>query len=61
MNPVKATTGLWYDYLDQGNGGANWYDMMQLLLQHGFDSALRARPENHPLMLVEKSFNPPLI
>ncbi len=61
MNPVEATTGLWYDYPDQGDGGADWYDMMQLLLHHGFDSALGARPENHPLMLVEKSFNPPPI
>lgn len=60
-NPVDATTGLWYDYPDQGEGGADWYDMMQLLLHHGYDSALGTQPVNHPLMLVEKSYNPPPI
>lgn len=58
-NPVEANTGLWYDYPDQGDGGADWYDMLQLFLHHGYDSALGAQPRNHPLMLVEKSYNPP--
>ena len=60
-NPVEANTGLWYDYPDQGDGGADWYDMMQLFLHHGYDSALGTKPRHHPLMLVEKSYNPPPI
>lgn len=40
--------------------GADWYDMMQLFLRHGYKSALRnSRPEDHPLLLVERSYNPP--
>jgi len=60
-NPVDPHTGLWYDYPDQGDGGADWYDMMQLFLNHGYDSALGTQPRHHPLMLVEKSYNPPPI
>lgn len=60
-NPVEPTTGLWYDYPDQGDGEADWYDMMQLFLHHGYDSALGTKPIHHPLMLVEKSYNPPPI
>lgn len=61
-NPVEKNTGLWYDYPDSGEGaGADWYDMLQLFLHHGYDSALGTKPSNHPLMLVEKSYNPPPI
>ena len=60
-NPVERNTGLWYDYPDQGDGGADWYDMMQLLLNHGYDSALGPEARQYPLMLVEKSYNPPPI
>ena len=60
-NPVEANTGLWYDYPDQGEGGADWNDMMKIMLNHGFDTALGTQPQNHPFMLVEKSYNPPPI
>jgi actin-related protein len=61
MNPVEPNTGLWYDYPNQGDGGADWHDMLQLFLNHGYDSALGTQPCHHPLMLIEKSYNPPPI
>lgn len=60
-NPVDSTTGLWYDPEDNGSGrhGADWHDQLQLMIQHGFKSALGAEPENHPFLLAERSYNPP--
>ena len=60
-NPVDKTTGLWYDPNDTGVGGkgADWNDLVTTMIRHGFKSALGTEPENHPFLLVEKSYNPP--
>ncbi|CAB9503403.1 Actin (Fragment) [Seminavis robusta] len=65
QNPVDATTGLSYDphsYNESSSGGADWYDQLELMVRHGYKTSLaNAQPENHPFMLVEKSYNPPPI
>ncbi|CAB9513942.1 Actin (Fragment) [Seminavis robusta] len=65
QNPVDATTGLWYDphsYNESSGGGADWYDQLELMVQHGYKTSLaNAQPENHPFLLMEKSYNPPPI
>jgi actin-related protein len=60
---VDTTTGLWYDPEDSGNGnyGSDWHDQLQLMIRHGYTSGLGAQPENHPFLLVERSYNPPPI
>lgn len=60
-NPVDNTTGLWMDPEDSGPGsrGADWHDMLPLMIRHGFDSALGTEPEDYPFLLAERSYNPP--
>ena len=60
-NPVNNDTGLWFDPVDSGPAGrgADWYEMLPLMIQHGYTSALGSNPENHPFLLVERSYNPP--
>lgn len=41
--------------------GADWYDLLQTYLRHGYDTSLQTSLEDHPLLLVEKSYNPPPI
>ena len=72
-NPVDATTGLLYEptsYNDATAGGGSsvaahdstdWYDLLQTFVRHGYKSALQASPADHPLLLVERSYNPPPI
>lgn len=61
-NPVDPTTGLWYDDgVYENGGGADWHDLMGRMLNHGFDSSLGTTPMNHPLLLAERSYNPPPI
>jgi actin-related protein len=62
-NPVDPVTGLWYDPNNHStSGGADWYDLLQHMLQHGYDSAMQHSPmDKHPLLLVERSYNPPAI
>ena len=50
-NPIDPVTGLWKTD-DQ-------LELLQTLLQHGYDSALHASMSSHPLLLVERSYNPP--
>jgi actin-related protein len=59
-NAVNKTTGLWYDP-ESVEGGADWNDLLQIFLRHGYDSALMTQLEDHPLLLVERSYNPPPI
>lgn len=59
-NPVDKTTGLWYD-TESVEGGSDWNDLLQIFLRHGYDSALMSQLEDHPLLLVERSYNPPPI
>jgi actin-related protein len=57
---VDPVTGLWYDP-DSTTGGADWYDLLQQLVQHGYDSAMKSPIDKHPLLLVERSYNTPAI
>jgi actin-related protein len=59
-NPVDPVTGLWYDP-DSTTGGADWYDLLQQMMQHGYDSAMKSPIDKHPLLLVERSYNTPAI
>ena len=61
VNPIDETTGLLYDPDDSGSGcrGADWHDLLQLMIRHGYKSALGTEPENHPFLLSERSYNPP--
>lgn len=60
-NPVNNDTGLWFNPEDSGpaSRGADWHDMLPMMIQHGFESALGSNPENHPFLLAERSYNPP--
>lgn len=63
-NPVDSSTGLMYDPGVSLNEGASknpdWYDLLQKFVHHGFDSALRgSSPKDHPIILAERSYNPP--
>lgn len=41
--------------------GADWMDLIPTFLRHGYKTGLGTSLENHPLMLVERSYNiPPL-
>lgn len=73
-NPVDGVTGLWYDgrpmqssYNNNNRSatsrtsGADWYDLLQIFLQRGYSSALKSDVTAHPLLLVERSYNPPPI
>jgi hypothetical protein len=52
-NPVDGGSGLWYGESDQ------WYQLFEKYLQHGYESSLNSRLHHHPLLLVERSYNPP--
>lgn len=52
-NPVDDGTGLWYGENDQ------WYHLVEKYLQHGYESSLNSRLTHHPLLLIERSYNPP--
>jgi actin-related protein len=59
-NPVDPTTGLWYDPNTYSKGGADWSDLVPTFLQHGYESALSLpNQSSNPLLLVERSYNPP--
>ena len=59
-NPVDKTTGLWYDPEPYSKNGADWADLVPKFLQHGYSSALGLKSQaNHPLLMVERSYNPP--
>lgn len=65
-NPLDSYTGLMYDPEVSMNGGASkdpdWYDVVQKFVHHGFDSALRgSSPKDHPIIMAERSYNPPPI
>ena len=52
-NPVDDGSGLWFGENDQ------WYHLLGKYLQHGYDSSLNTKLSNHPLLLIERSYNPP--
>ena len=52
-NPTDPTTGLWYK--------EDWQELLETYIKHGFNTALMSKPEDHPFMLVERSYNPPPI
>jgi actin-related protein len=73
-NPVNLTTGLWYDGsvgrsnnsndidVDADNTGSDWNDLIPTFLQHGYESALGYKTTSTaPLLLIERSYNPPPI
>jgi actin-related protein len=65
-NPIDQPTGLLYDPAVSMNGGAtkvpDWYDLLQLFVYHGYDTALKgSSSKDHPMILAERSYNPPAI
>jgi actin-related protein len=67
-NPIDDTTGLLYDPKSYNDGASSssadssdWYDLMQTFLRHGYDSALQSSTEDHPLLMIERAYNPPPI
>lgn len=66
-NPVNMTTGLWYDAntsYAEGNDSADWADLVPTFLQHGYKSSLgykSVETANVPLLMIERSYNPPPI
>ena len=58
-NMVDHTTGLWYD---PDPTGADWCDLLPQLLEYAYSSALaNSTLTDHPLLLVERAYNPPPI
>lgn len=51
---MDSTTGLWQTSDRQS-------ELFQELLEHGYSSALQSSVETHPLLLAERSYNPPPI
>ena len=38
----------------------DWYDLLHQFVQHGYDTGLRgSSPQDHPLLLCERAYNPP--
>lgn len=61
-NPVDPTTGLWYDpeSYTSSSKNADWADLIPTFLQHGYESSLGLENlQNNPLLLIERSYNPP--
>jgi actin-related protein len=48
---------------NNGGSGADWYDLMHQLIRHGYKTGLTGTSavDQHPLLLVERSYNPPPI
>jgi actin-related protein len=62
-NPIDSTTGLLYDPnpYSPTPDSADWYDLLPTFLRHGYESALNTTVDHHPLLLAERSYNPPAI
>lgn len=65
-NPINEYTGLFYDASLNSNDNdskktiPDWYDLLQKFVHHGYQTALTgAKASDHPLLLVERSYNPP--
>eukprot|EP00526_Cylindrotheca_closterium_P004995 CAMPEP_0113610838 /NCGR_PEP_ID=MMETSP0017_2-20120614/5237_1 /TAXON_ID=2856 /ORGANISM="Cylindrotheca closterium" /LENGTH=628 /DNA_ID=CAMNT_0000519747 /DNA_START=50 /DNA_END=1936 /DNA_ORIENTATION=+ /assembly_acc=CAM_ASM_000147 len=68
-NPVDPKTGLWYDPMTESNGhclenkggdGSDWADLIPTYLRHGYSSSLGIDTLSaNPLLLIERSYNPP--
>lgn len=65
---MDPATGLFYDFNVSSNNSNNqvnkstpdWYDLVQKFIEHGYESALsRSTAKDHPLLLAERSYNPP--
>ncbi|GKY96905.1 actin-like 6A [Mayamaea pseudoterrestris] len=71
-NPIDPVTGLLYEPKSFNDGGGpateinsnsstDWYDLLQTFIRHGYSSAIQASPADHPLLMIERSYNPPAI
>lgn len=61
-NPVDPTTGLYYDpqSYSSNTSGADMADLIPTFLKHGYETALGLQTQSaNPLLLVERSYNPP--
>lgn len=59
-NPVDPTTGLWYDPSSHTASEADWADLIPTFLRHGYEKSLGLKDQTeHPLLMVERSYNPP--
>jgi actin-related protein len=62
-NPVDPTTGLLYDpepWSSLNSNNADWADLIPTFLQHGYESSLGMKTmSKNPLLMVERSYNPP--
>eukprot|EP00339_Tiarina_fusa_P024662 CAMPEP_0117076402 /NCGR_PEP_ID=MMETSP0472-20121206/53845_1 /TAXON_ID=693140 ORGANISM="Tiarina fusus, Strain LIS" /NCGR_SAMPLE_ID=MMETSP0472 /ASSEMBLY_ACC=CAM_ASM_000603 /LENGTH=161 /DNA_ID=CAMNT_0004802261 /DNA_START=23 /DNA_END=505 /DNA_ORIENTATION=+ len=60
-NPVDSVSGLWND-ADPHTNQADWADLIPKFLNHGYESSLGLQDlRASPLMMVERSYNPPPI
>lgn len=59
-NPIDPTTGLMYD--PSSTQGADGFDLLRDFLHHGYSTALQqAKIEEHPFLMIERSYNTPAI
>jgi actin-related protein len=52
-NPVDSTTGLWYGDSEE------WCHLLANYIRHGYETSLNTRTSFHPLLLIDRSYNPP--
>lgn len=61
-NPVDLSTGLLYGADSSSSDGADWSDLIPTFLRHGYESSLGLKgTSKYPLLMVERSYNPPPI
>jgi actin-related protein len=59
-NPVDLTTGLFYGADSSYSNSADWSDLVPTFLRHGYESSLgRMATSSVPLLMIERSYNPP--
>ncbi len=61
-NQVDLTTGLFYGAQASCSNGADWADLIPKFLRHGYESSLGfGGTSGVPLLMMERSYNPPPI
>ncbi|GAX13660.1 actin-related protein 4 [Fistulifera solaris] len=59
-NPINPTSGLMYD--PDSTQGSDGLDLLRDFLHHGYSTALQqAKIEEHPFLMIERSYNTPAI
>jgi hypothetical protein len=45
--------------MDPSPAQADWYDLIPHFVRHAYESSLNSSADRHPMLLVERSYNPP--